>query len=509
MASNRGPGAVTSEYDRNSTSTQQYAGSSASVRTGGVGGSWGAASTQQSHSTPSITINTIPGASISGGGGGSAVSDGTYERNLVLELCPAGGMKPVPPPDKLASFARACPTLNSDLICPVLLDCLEEGQPWVIRAKALCVMETCISSGTRLNDGINPYRDFFHACQDEIVPLVSHARAAIRDPARRVLRLLDIAFDSSATAAAPVSAPPHQQAIEAPNLLDFDDDPAPVAPAPASMPPPPPNEAPPVPQTTPIAATAAGNNMFGGMQIKASAPASAAAPPGSATPAMSLLDFDAPVQPSTTVPTTDANAPSDFLANNGSGTTPATTLFDQLNLNGTTTDAVGSLASLSTVGTGGSAFGFINTGTDATVSNTPSKPVFDPLKTGNTPNSAGQQKKTMQLSAEQMQAMAFQQMMMQQQYQQMQIAAMQQQGAGFSPAGMVVPMHPPLGGGNPSNPMMNQQMAMNMRFSSGGVVPGGGVPGGFSFMNHSAPKPAQKDDKKFDFVKDAMFSAKK
>jgi hypothetical protein len=509
MASNRGPGAVTSEYDRGS---QQYGGNAASVRSGGVGGSWGAASTLQSHSTPSITINSIPGASSSSGGGGSAVSDGTYERNLVLELCPAGGMKPVPPPDKLATFSRACSTLNSDLICPVLLDCLEEGQPWIIRAKALCVMETCISSGTRLSDGINPYRDFFHACQDEIVPLVSHARAAIRDPARRVLLLLGIAFDSSATMTANTAAPPHQQAVEAPNLLDFDDDPQPVAPAPPRMPPPPPPiEASPLPQTTPTAAPVTSNNMFGGMQIKTATPAVTAV---SVAPTMSLLDFETPVSASSVPAISDYASATDFLGeisskspSNSNGVTPATTMFDQLNLNGTTNDTSDSLKSLPSPSNGGSAFGFINAGVDTTVSNTPVKPVFDPLKTGTTPNSAGQQKKTMQLSAEQMQAMAFQQMMMQQQYQQMQMAAMQQ-GAGFSAAGMVVPMHPPLGGGNASNPVMNQQMAMNMRFSAGGAAPGG-VPGGFSFMNNNAPKPAQKDDKKFDFVKDAMFSAKK
>ena len=51
-------------------------------------------------------------------------------------------MKPVPPPDKLAAFAPSVSNLNSELICPVLLDFLEDGQPWVICAKVLCVMET-------------------------------------------------------------------------------------------------------------------------------------------------------------------------------------------------------------------------------------------------------------------------------------------------------------------------------------------------------------------------------
>lgn len=484
MASNRGPGAVTPEYRE--TSSQQWGNSSSVVRSGAVGGSWGNASTQQeSYSRPSITVNSVPGAS--SGSGGAAVSDGTYERNLVLELCPPGGTKPVPPPDKLASFARACPTLNSDLICPVLLDCLEEGQPWVIRAKALCVMETCISSGTRLTDGSNPYRDFFHACQDEVVPLVSHPRAPIRDPAKRVLKLLGIAFD--APVVAPAQAPPQ---VEAPNLLDFGDDTIsqPIASAPASHPPPPPSEAPPPPPS--VASPAAASSMFGGMQIKA-APAQSTTKPVEA----SLLDFDAPAPaPSVsndifgdvTVKQVDSNAIS-------SGVDMATPMFQQLTVNDTAEAiANGYDNDMKGVATSGSAFGFINASSDdaAAGSGTPSKPVFDPLK-GGTPNSASQQKKTMQLSPEQMQAMAYQQMMMQQQFQQMQMAvAMQNQF--HTP--VMVPMHAPLG---PNANMMPQ--AMNMRFHQAPNA----ASAGFSFVD--APKPAKKDDKKFDFVKDAMMSA--
>ena len=73
--------------------------------------------------------------------------DGSYEKNLVLELCPPGGVKPVQPPDKLAEFACLVSNLNSELICPALLDFLEDGQPWVICAKVLCVMETATFFG--------------------------------------------------------------------------------------------------------------------------------------------------------------------------------------------------------------------------------------------------------------------------------------------------------------------------------------------------------------------------
>ena len=72
------------------------------------------------------------------------MEDGRYEKNLVAELCPPGGLRAEPPPDKLAQFLQAVPTLNPDLLCPALLDCLEEGQPWIKRAKALHVMHAVI-----------------------------------------------------------------------------------------------------------------------------------------------------------------------------------------------------------------------------------------------------------------------------------------------------------------------------------------------------------------------------
>lgn len=445
------------------------------AHTGSVGGSWGSSSNAApapNHSMPSVTISSIPGATH--GNGGTAVSDGTYEKNLVLELCPPGGMKPVPPPEKLANFARSCASLNSDLVCPVLLDCLEDGQPWIIRAKALCAMETCIANGTKL-DGTNPYRDFFFACQDEIAPLVAHARPAISDPARRVLTLLGVSPGSMPhAAAAPVAAP-----APAPNLLDFDNGPS-EAPAPSHAPPP--------PQTNSPSAVAASSSMFGGMQVKNSPVPThhqsvlpeSAAPPSSVTP--NLLDFDA-VAPAPSLggaPLTSAPNPVAIPA-----TQPpvavASSMFDQLSMN-ETEDKKHTVDMASVVGNGSSAFGFMNS------NEPPPPPSFDPLKNNNsvlTPNSA--LKKTMQMSPEQMQAMAYQQMMMQQQQMQMQMAmAMQHQQMGGVAMPGGVPMYPPLG------------------VPGGGVRPGVAAPPQFSF---APPKPAKKDDKKFDFVKDAMHTA--
>lgn len=484
MASNRGPGAVQPDYQRDAA--QPYAGgSSISASSGAVGGSWGSTA-GQSYSTPSVTTNSVPGSS-SLGSGGAAVSDGAYERNLILELCPPGGMKPVPPPDKLANFARSCSSLNSDLVCPVLLDCLEEGQPWIIRAKALCTMEAAIANGLKA-DGTNPYRDFFFACRDEVSPLASHPRAPISEPARRVLKLLGVSTDAMPAAAPPVSAAPP------PNLLDFDD--APLAaptqdpPAPTSAPPPPPPPAP--------------ANMFGGMQVKSSPAPPVQSNPTQvavqsvAAPQTNLLDFEATPAPIAS-PRSDVFQTTTAAATSTVGSTPAvsttTSMFDQLSLKDSETKKESDVTAV--VSNGSSAFGFINSG-DATASTVaPTPQSFDPLKNNThslSPNPT--QKKMMEMSPEQIQAMAYQQMMMQQQ---MQMMMQQQMGAGGvpMPVGMVsggLPMYPPLVGmqgvrrtpsiGSPNAPVM---------------------PASFSF----APKPAQKDDKKFDFVKDAMAGHKK
>jgi hypothetical protein len=403
----------------------------------------------------------------------AAVSDGSYETNLIMELCPPGGLKPVPPPEKLADFSRNLPSLNADLICPAVLDCLEEGQPWIIRAKALCVMEACIQHGTLMTTGQNPYRDFFHACHEEIIPLSQHPRAAIHDPARRVLQLLGL--QANTTPATPVSPPPIGSVPV--NLLDFDQGPEPEA----------------APTAAPSAA-----NLFGGMQVKAPIPA----------PATDLLGG---FEDSTPVPTSQPAAPNllDGFSSASTQTTvaPASSMFAQMNLKENDNkrvapdatsagieDLLGAGASDATATAAsttvnGSAFSFINkenTVSDSAkkeevvsptntsvVNNAGAIPVFDPLQ-NMTPKTA--QRKIMSLSAEQMQAMAYQQNIWMQQQQQMQMALLLQQQRGALPPGMVLPFS------GMAPPVMKPVTTADAR-------------------------PVQKDDKKFDFVLDAMKTA--
>lgn len=302
MASNRGPNAIgsstnavpppaaqqNSEYYKAAQATGsafQWAGSGGAAPAapapglGGVGGSWGATPAAAPSSQTQMSVaararaeahGTMPAAAPAPAG--SAVSNGDYEKNLIAELCPPGGMKAEPPQDKLAEFARAVPSLNPDCVCPALLDALEEGNPWIMRAKALCVIETVLKVMAEA-EGSNAYADFFYACSAEIAPLANHARAAVKGPAKRVLALLGLEGDGAV--ANDDATGVEQPAAAAPNLLDFDE-PAPPAVAAPVAPPPQPVQATPQPTSS-----SGGDSLFSGLNTKAAAPV----PPAPAAPA--------------------------------------------------------------------------------------------------------------------------------------------------------------------------------------------------------------------------------
>jgi hypothetical protein len=491
MASNRGPGAIQYQSSGASGSTAAHSGS--------VGGSWA--------STPSVMItHSNPSSAIANGTHNhnpvKVVSDGTYERSLILELCPPGGMKPVPPPDKLANFRRSVPSLNADLVCPILLDLLEEGQPWVIRAKVLCVMETCVEASLNSSDGSNPYRDFLYTCRDEILPLASHNRAPIREPAQRLLSLIGVEFDKGdrvqhATRPSPAAAP-------APNLLDFDNDSAGDVPAPTAPPPILPSSPSPQP---PLSAPTNGS-LFGGMQMK-SPDATIATEKIAATPANgNLLDLMGDnTSPAPQATQSAAVIPQDVFRPSHD----ASSMFNQLSINDEDKKSDSFDTAMASSGIGGSAFGFINQDSATVKSEAP--PVFDPLLSKSDSANAGipsfsprTQQKILAMSPEQMQAMAYQQMMMQQQMQQMQMAAYMQQQQHLRASGSNamggVPMMGPMFMGAGAPGLMSPPTMM----PPGSLRVSGNASTSFSFMDNV--NAAKKDDKKFDFVKDAMKTAK-
>mmetsp|Transcript_25567 Transcript_25567/g.28621 ORF Transcript_25567/g.28621 Transcript_25567/m.28621 type:complete len:782 (+) Transcript_25567:183-2528(+) len=521
MASNRGLGATApppnyandSAYYKSRDSgggSYNWAQANSGGVSSGVGGSWASAAnptTNNSYaheSTPSITVNSIPGAHRISGGGGTAVTDGSYERQLVMELCPPGGMKPEPPPDKLAQFARVVSSLNPDLVCPVLLDCLEEGQPWIIRAKALWVMDTCIIHGKRHDAPNNAYADFLHACHAEFAPLANHSRAAIQNPAKRVLNSLGVATPvggaaippsrASAIPVAPTAPPPPPEPVV--NLLDFDDEVA--APLHTMTPSASPQQSLPVKPTTDT--NGSGGSLFGGLNMTSMAVAPVVAAPVAAPPAPSSGDnlLDLMAETSVTTASTPTEPKSSFgfmnsetIAPPGADIKETSNMFDNLSFKGNDPVGVGGPKTepAFTAKSSESAFGFINSvgsvdsataekTTDVPPASATHRDSFDPLK-NMTPNS---QKQMMQVSPEQMQAMVYQQMMMQQQMQMVQMQkVLQQQNRGSS----------------------NPQMFMNM---SGHIMQNPAASKStFAFMD----QPQKQEDKSFDFVKDAMTTEKK
>jgi len=545
MASNRGPNAIgsstvppptyaadhqNSEYykARNAGGTAfQWAGAGGaggtnaaattggtSTNVGGVGGSWASAPVT-THAPPpvgapppppqgmsvaarsraeasGVAVSAIPVTSI-----GGATSNGDYERNLIQELCPPGGMKAEPPEDKLEEFARAVPSLNPDWVCPALLDALEEGNPWIMRAKALCVIETVLKvMAEHFEGGSNPYADFFHACSEEIEPLTNHARIAVKSPARRVLAALGVDNNAADSVAGGQATGAQEPALvqEAPNLLDFDD---PVPPAPPATSPP----APPADGIEKALAGGGGDSLFSGLTTKSTAPPVASGSAHVAKQEDDLLgNFDAAPAPSV------ASAPA----------TGSNDLFGDMNMKNSpvaTAEKPGRTESASSTEpspTSASAFGFMNaskpsnpppSNPSAPPAGPPSTQSFDPLlslgmPSSNSsataaPNAANINSNTMM----NMQAMAYQQnmMMMQQQMQQMQVGY-RPSGANFGTVHSgVSPMHP-------GKPIMG---ANYMR-----QVPGvqGDKMSSFSFLG-SDPKKEQTTS--FDFVKDAMNNERK
>lgn len=472
MASNRGPNAIGSE-------TYRTGGGNV---TSGVAGSWGSTVAATSRMTAHNPTNPNPVVHISGNPG-AANTSGTYEKNIIMELCPPGGMKPEPPPDKLASFCQSLPSLNSDLVCPALLDLLEDGQPWIIRAKVLCVMEKAIQIGDEMandNGGTNPYADFFHMCREEVIPLVSHARAAVRDPAMRVLKLLGLDTDvPNFSTPVPQNNQLPAPSAQAQNLLDFDDDHG------VDVAPPIPAEMPPVPPESP---NLSNSSLFGGMKVKESTISAAA--PSASVPAQSA--HEASKSESAGTFSDDLLGVSDETPQLVSNQEPANSFaFDDL-----TAKSISENPSLGVENKDGSpvsqsGFGFLNSSGEekqkpALLNNMTFDPLLNPSVSSQTQSSP--------INAQMV-------LLMQQQQQQIRLMQAQMQAMQI--------------GNNPHRIIMQQQLpqkATPQIVSTGKTVMGGmgssGVNRSFAFFEDPNKIRQEESNKKFDFVLDAMKGAK-
>lgn len=163
--------------------------------------------------------------SISGGLGraGAAASDGAYEQNLVASLCEPGGMKAVPPEDKLESFLSAAPTLSPDFIGSNLIGFIN-SDAWQSRAKALSVISSLVK-----RPGCSQHHDWWVANGIEDIQILAQtdSKATVKTQAIRTLRTLGVSISAAAPTAAPTVP---QQPVLNPNqpvnssLLEFDGD---------------------------------------------------------------------------------------------------------------------------------------------------------------------------------------------------------------------------------------------------------------------------------------------
>ncbi|RLO02132.1 hypothetical protein DYB28_014718, partial [Aphanomyces astaci] len=76
---------------------------------------------------------------------GSSDKSGEYERSLIDDLCPPGGLARAPPAENLARFLELAKSLDMTILGDLLLDKLEDDS-WQVRLKGLCVWEALLEA---------------------------------------------------------------------------------------------------------------------------------------------------------------------------------------------------------------------------------------------------------------------------------------------------------------------------------------------------------------------------
>ena len=127
----------------------------------------------------------------------TAPSDGTHERKLVDELCAPGGVKPVPPKDKLEAFRRACRNLDAAIVVPIL-DAKLRDEDWKVQHKALCVLEDVLQA-----TGLESYADALDSNPEALEALYQSRNPSVREKAKKVWNIL---YEDPAQAAANATA---------------------------------------------------------------------------------------------------------------------------------------------------------------------------------------------------------------------------------------------------------------------------------------------------------------
>ncbi|KDO34735.1 hypothetical protein SPRG_00797 [Saprolegnia parasitica CBS 223.65] len=131
---------------------------------------------------------------------GSSDKSGDYERTLIDDLCPPGGLARAPPSENLKRFVDLAKTLDIHTIGELLLDKLEDNS-WMVRLKGLCVWEALLDA-----PGCSHYGDWLEENLELVQHLTQDRKSHVAIKAKQVLTLLGIDV-GDLPAAAPKPSP--------------------------------------------------------------------------------------------------------------------------------------------------------------------------------------------------------------------------------------------------------------------------------------------------------------
>jgi len=194
-------GSLRSNVPSSSTfSSERPNATSGAQATSGVGGGWGG--------RPALSAGGMSG-------GGSAATNGSYEKSLILALTPSSGLGLSCPAAELAEFLTVVHSLNCDCVAIEMLERLSDTNASV-KGRCFNLMKAVIDS----EGGRGNYTDFFITCAEEIKTVAqSEGKQSVRAVG---LKLYEQLTGTTATASAPASAPVAVAvAAPIPDLLDF------------------------------------------------------------------------------------------------------------------------------------------------------------------------------------------------------------------------------------------------------------------------------------------------
>ena len=100
-------------------------------------------------------------------------------------LCEPGGLKAVPPEDKLVSFMAIVPTLSPETIGSCLVEVFN-SEAWQSRTKALAVLFNILSS-----EDCEVHKQWWIDHKDCLSDMLSDSKVSVRSQAVKTMQLID------------------------------------------------------------------------------------------------------------------------------------------------------------------------------------------------------------------------------------------------------------------------------------------------------------------------------